>query len=106
MIICLMILVLLIVPIYVLYYLTATENNNNNNNNNFSTTVTSSGSVIVNGSSGTFGRTNAICIGVLLIGTLAFSAAVSLFTSARRHEILAASAAYCAILVVFIGVNN
>ena len=43
------------------------------------------------------------CIGTLLIFTLAFSSVLSLFTKARRHEILAAAAAYCAILVVFLG---
>jgi uncharacterized membrane protein YhaH (DUF805 family) len=43
------------------------------------------------------------CIGTLLIFTLAFSSVLSLFTKARRHEILAAAAAYCAVLVVFLG---
>lgn len=43
------------------------------------------------------------CIGTLLICTLAFSSILSLFTKARRHEILAAAAAYCAVLVVFLG---
>jgi hypothetical protein len=42
-------------------------------------------------------------IGVLIIFTLLFSAAMSLLTRAARHELFAASAAYCAILVVFIG---
>lgn len=71
------ILVLLVVPTYVLYHLT---------------------NDIDQGS-----RTTALCIGVLLIFTLAFSAVLSLFTRARRHEILAAAAAYCAVLVVFLG---
>lgn len=43
------------------------------------------------------------CIGTLLIFTLAFSSVLSLFTKAKRHEILAAAAAYCAVLVVFLG---
>jgi uncharacterized membrane protein YhaH (DUF805 family) len=43
------------------------------------------------------------CIGILLVFTLAFSSVLSLFTKARRHEILAAAAAYCAVLVVFLG---
>lgn len=43
------------------------------------------------------------CIVMLLVFTLAFSAVLSLFTKARRHEILAAAAAYCAVLVVFLG---
>jgi hypothetical protein len=75
-IITLMILVLLVVPIYILFHLV--DGNNSS-------------------------RTYSICIGVLLISTLAFSAVLSLFTRARRHEILGAAAAYCAVLVVFIG---
>ncbi|KAF2675673.1 hypothetical protein K458DRAFT_411061 [Lentithecium fluviatile CBS 122367] len=43
------------------------------------------------------------CIGTLLVFTLAFSSILSLFTKAKRHEILAAAAAYCAVLVVFLG---
>ncbi|KAF2268848.1 hypothetical protein CC78DRAFT_510082 [Lojkania enalia] len=43
------------------------------------------------------------CIGTLLIFTLAFSSILSIFTKARRHEIFAAAAAYCAVLVVFLG---
>ena len=81
----LMILILLVVPIYVLYELTNTDDSP---------------------------RTNMVCIGVMLVFTLSFSACISLFTSksanaelgkerkltrpvagARRHEILAASAA-------------
>ncbi|KAI4092361.1 MAG: hypothetical protein LQ339_007958 [Xanthoria mediterranea] len=49
---------------------------------------------------------NATCIGILLVATLVFSAVLSLFTKAKRHEILGASAAYCAVLVVFIGNVN
>lgn len=75
-IITLMMLVLLVVPIFVLYHL-----------------VDSMGTQ----------RTDAICIGVLLVFTLAFSAVLSLFTRAKRHEILAAAAGYCAVLVVFLG---
>ncbi len=45
----------------------------------------------------------AVRIGVLLVFTLAFSAVLSLFTAAKRHEILAAASAYCAVLVVFVG---
>jgi hypothetical protein len=44
-----------------------------------------------------------VCIGLLLVFTLAFSSTLSLFTKARRHEILAAASAYCAVLVVFLG---
>ncbi|KAG7008239.1 hypothetical protein G7Y79_00006g018590 [Physcia stellaris] len=48
-------------------------------------------------------RSNVLCMGVLLVATLVFSAVLSLFTKARRHEVLAASAGYCAVLVVFVG---
>ncbi|MCJ1244332.1 hypothetical protein MMC30_001530 [Trapelia coarctata] len=65
MIITCFILVVLVVPIWLLYHLTA--------------------------ASGT-GATNPLCIGVLLSFTLIFSAVLSLFTKARRHEILAAAA--------------
>ena len=42
-------------------------------------------------------------VGVLIVFTLLFSTLMSLLTKAARHEMFAASAAYCAILVVFIG---
>ena len=45
-------------------------------------------------------------IGVLVVFTLLFSAAMSLLTKAQRHELFAASAAYCAVLVVFISNLN
>ena len=45
-------------------------------------------------------------VGVLVVFTLLFSAAMSMLTKARRHELFAASAAYCAILVVFISNFN
>ena len=38
-------------------------------------------------------RPNAIYIGILLVFTLTFSAFMSCFTKARRHEILGAAAA-------------
>ncbi|KAI4697216.1 uncharacterized protein J4E84_000343 [Alternaria hordeiaustralica] len=41
-------------------------------------------------------------VGILVVFTLLFSAAMSLLTKAKRHELFAASAAYCAVLVVFI----
>ncbi len=49
------------------------------------------------------GRADAPCMGVLLVSTLLFSAVLAIFTRAKRHEILAAAAAYCAVLVVFLG---
>lgn len=61
------ILLLLIVPTYVLYHLTNDMKQDS--------------------------QSTALCIGVLLVFTLAFSAVLSLFTRARRHEILAAAAA-------------
>ena len=60
------ILALLVIPIYILYHLVADVGTN---------------------------KAYAICIGVLLVFTLAFSAVLSLFTKARRHEILGAAAA-------------
>ncbi|KAK6822850.1 hypothetical protein PG987_014395 [Apiospora arundinis] len=44
-----------------------------------------------------------VSIGVLLVFVLVFSAVLSLFTKARRHEIFAAAAGYAAVLVVFFG---
>lgn len=41
-------------------------------------------------------------IGILIIFTLLFSGAMSSLTTATRQELFAASAAYCAVLVVFI----
>lgn len=76
-IITVMILILLVVPIYALYRLTIDDDQAL--------------------------RATPICIGTLLVSTLAFSAVLSLFTRAKRHEILAAAAAYCAVLVVFLG---
>ena len=35
--------------------------------------------------------------------TIAFSASCSIFTKARRQEVFTATAAYCAVLVVFLG---
>lgn len=75
-IITMMILVLLIVPIYTLYHLIRDVHTD---------------------------RAYAICMGILVVATLTFSAVLSLFTKAKRHEILASAAAYCAVLVVFLG---
>ncbi|KAL9121411.1 MAG: hypothetical protein Q9187_002037 [Circinaria calcarea] len=41
-------------------------------------------------------------VGVLIVFTLLFSATMSFVTKAQRHELFASSAAYCAVLVVFI----
>jgi hypothetical protein len=63
-----MVLLLLVVPIYLLYHL-------------------------INEVQSPDGRIYAICLGILLVSTLAFSAVLCLFTRARRHEVLAAAAA-------------
>jgi hypothetical protein len=69
-IITIMIVGLLIVPIYLLYNL-------------------------VKDKRGTLdAHSTGTCIGILLVCTLLFSAVLSLFTRAKRHEILGAAAAY------------
>ena len=65
-----MILSLLIVPIYLLYNVVKDKAGNLDANS------------------------TGICMGVLLVSTLLFSAVLSLFTRAKRHEILGAAAAY------------
>jgi hypothetical protein len=74
-----MLMVLLIIPIYLLYHFVARIGHE---------------------------RTDAICMGILLVFTLAFAGILWLFTKAKRHEILAAAAGYCAVLVVFLGNVN
>ena len=64
-----MVLVLLVVPIYLLYHL-------------------------INEVGDVDGRIYATCLGILIVSTLAFSAVLCLVTRAKRHEILAAAAAY------------
>ncbi|RDW91668.1 hypothetical protein BP5796_02833 [Coleophoma crateriformis] len=76
-IIVIMILSLLIVPVYLLWHLTKGNDVKN--------------------------TTAALIIGILLMFTLVFSGVLSLFTRAKRHEVFAAAAGYCAVLVVFIG---
>ncbi|PQE28352.1 Peptidase C14 caspase domain protein [Rutstroemia sp. NJR-2017a BBW] len=71
----LVLLLLLILPVFLLYRLTEQHN---------------------------IEITYAVSIGVLLVFTLMFSAVLSLFTQAKRHEIFGAAAGYCAVLVVFI----
>lgn len=74
-IIMLMILFLLIVPTYLLFHLVNQD------------ALRQAGTGLLSSS------TNATCIGILLVFTLLFSAVLSLFTGARRHEILGAAAA-------------
>jgi hypothetical protein len=63
-----MILALLIVPVYFLWHIAHTA-------------------IFTN-------ATTAVIIGILLVFTLIFSGVLSLFTRAKRHEILAAAAGY------------
>lgn len=65
-IICSNIIVLLVIPVYALYHLSNTLHPK---------------------------TSNATSIGVLLVASLAFSVVLFLFTKAKRHEILGASAA-------------
>jgi uncharacterized BrkB/YihY/UPF0761 family membrane protein len=72
-IVALVIIALLIVPIYLLYSLV--KNNGDADG-------------VLND------RATATCIGILLTFTLLFSAVISLFTRAKRHEVLGAAAGY------------
>jgi uncharacterized membrane protein len=76
--------ILLVIPIVTMYHLTSTISLDAN-----TPAITS--------------RNTFNAVGVLIVFTLLFSAAMSVLTKAARHEMFAASAAYCAILVVFIG---
>jgi hypothetical protein len=86
--------ILLVIPIVTLYHLTSTS------------AITS----LLDGGNGNatvpaeavrdYNRETFNAVGVLIVFTLLFSAAMSLLTRAARHELFAASAAYCAILVV------
>lgn len=93
----LVIFVLLVVPVITMYRLTLTSSHTADVGPMNNSTATSSSAV----DSNTRDTFNAV--GVLIVFTLLFSAAMSLLTKAARHELFAASAAYCAILVVFIG---
>ena len=48
-------------------------------------------------------RKSSLQILVIFLFTLLLSASCSIFTQAKRHEVFAATAAYCAVLVVFLG---
>lgn len=64
-----LVLALLVVPVYALYHVSSQFNRIDGN------------------------TSNAICMGILLVATLLFSAALALFTKAKRHELLGAAAA-------------
>ena len=95
----LVIFILLLVPVVTMYQLTYTADSPPLNNG----TVNASGTANASGTSGGNTQNTFNAVGVLIVFTLLFSAAMSLLTKAARHELFAASAAYCAILVVFIG---
>ncbi|KAF2732830.1 hypothetical protein EJ04DRAFT_440336 [Polyplosphaeria fusca] len=82
--------VLLVIPVLTMYHLTSTPSG---------TLEEGKGGDAAGASS----KDTFNAVGVLIVFTLLFSAAMSLLTKAARHELFAASAAYCAILVVFIG---
>lgn len=94
-IITLVIFLLLVIPVVLLFQLTSTAIEVSEGGNPTITTGQSAGNVNT--------RNTLNAVGVLIVFTLLFSAAMSLVTRAARHELFAASAAYCAILVVFIG---
>lgn len=87
--------ILLVVPVITMYQLTSTSAHVDSSDPSNSTAAQSA--VDANQ------RDTFNAVGVLIVFTLLFSAAMSLLTKAARHELFAASAAYCAILVVFIG---
>lgn len=78
--------ILLVIPVITMFHLTSQSAEGSDGNSHSANT-----------------RNTINAVGVLIVFTLLFSAAMSLVTKAARHELFAASAAYCAILVVFIG---
>ncbi|KAF2714167.1 hypothetical protein K504DRAFT_498936 [Pleomassaria siparia CBS 279.74] len=87
--------ILLVIPVITMYHLTSTSTFTSTSNTDSTSPFQN------NGSANSANTINAV--GVLIVFTLLFSAAMSILTKAARHELFAASAAYCAILVVFIG---
>ncbi|KAI8939317.1 hypothetical protein NX059_003107 [Plenodomus lindquistii] len=93
---------LLVIPVVTLYQLTSTAAHAVDASASASASADSASAVKV-AAMGSNSRNTFNAVGVLIVFTLLFSAAMSLLTRAARHELFAASAAYCAILVVFIG---
>ena len=91
--------ILLVIPVITMYHLTSTPDSSSSPSGNGNSTAGAQGKS--SGAASSKDTFNAV--GVLIVFTLLFSAAMSLLTKAARHELFAASAAYCAILVVFIG---
>ncbi|KAH3906374.1 hypothetical protein HBI56_198060 [Parastagonospora nodorum] len=89
--------ILLVIPVVTLYHLTNTSAISN------LADLKSGNATIPASAVDDYNRDTFNAVGVLIVFTLLFSAAMSLLTKAARHELFAASAAYCAILVVFIG---
>lgn len=75
MIIALIIFVIMVIPVFGMYWLSESDGNR---------------------------RSPFEAFGILIISTLLFGATMSALTKAKRAELFAASAAYCAVLVVFI----
>ncbi|KAF2001671.1 hypothetical protein P154DRAFT_432662 [Amniculicola lignicola CBS 123094] len=90
--------ILLVIPVITMYQLTSTSTISHN-----SSSSSSSATSNTSDNNNVYTRDTFNAVGVLIVFTLLFSAAMSLLTKAARHELFAASAAYCAILVVFIG---
>jgi hypothetical protein len=91
----LVIFVLLVIPVVTLYHLTSTSAVADVSANKNTTVPVAEARE--------YKRDTFNAVGVLIVFTLLFSAAMSVLTRAARHELFASSAAYCAILVVFIG---
>jgi hypothetical protein len=89
--------ILLVIPVVVLYHLTSTSAISN------LADLKAANATVPASAVDDYNRDTFNAVGVLIVFTLLFSAAMSLLTKAARHELFAASAAYCAILVVFIG---
>lgn len=91
--------ILLVIPVITMYHLTSTSMHGTD----LSAFVNGTASNQQSPATVTSQKDTFNAVGVLMIFTLLFSAAMSMLTKAARHELFAASAAYCAILVVFIG---
>jgi hypothetical protein len=89
--------ILLVIPVVTLYHLTSTSAISN------LAQLAGDGASVPTSAVDAYNHDLFNAVGVLIVFTLLFSAAMSLLTKAARHELFAASAAYCAILVVFIG---
>ncbi|KAH9879766.1 hypothetical protein J1614_001789 [Plenodomus biglobosus] len=94
---------LLVIPVITMYQLTSTVTHTDDTSSASGSANSTTVKVASTAAVGINNRDTFNAVGVLMVFTLLFSAAMSLLTRAARHELFAASAAYCAILVVFIG---